>query len=197
MSSLILITGFGPYEDVEENPSGRLVERLDSDPPDGVEVAPRILPVTFRGAPAELDDALASLEPRRPDAILGLGNRKKGKTFRIERRATTSLVVGRPDVLGVDAVDLQLPAGPDLDTSLELDPLANALVRGGVEKVEISEDAGGYVCERVYRHALERGVELGIPVVFVHVPALDHVTLGSQFRPIRMLVTALAQMVVA
>ena len=36
---LLLVTGFGPYEDVEENPSGRLVERLDLDPPAGVEIA--------------------------------------------------------------------------------------------------------------------------------------------------------------
>ena len=47
---LLLVTGFGPYEDVEENPSGRLVERLDLDPPAGVEIAARILPVSFRGS---------------------------------------------------------------------------------------------------------------------------------------------------
>lgn len=194
---LILVTGFGPYEEVEENPSARLVERLDAEPPEGVELSVRILPVSFRGAPAELDDALEALDPRRPDLIVGLGVHKKGKTFRLERRATTTLKPGRPDVLGVDGADVPLSPGPDLQTTLDLDELTETLRKAGAKKVEVSDDAGGYVCERLYRHALERGRELGVPVLFVHVPALEHVSLGVQLRSLRSLLTALARRVAA
>ena len=69
---LILVTGFGPFENVEENPSARLVERLDADPPESAEIAARILPVSFRGATSEIDAALAALEPRRPAAMLAV-----------------------------------------------------------------------------------------------------------------------------
>ena len=194
---LLLVTGFGPYEDVEENPSGRLVERLDLDPPAGVEIAARILPVSFRGSVAELDDALTALEPRTPAAILSLGVRKKGQHFRLERRAASTLVEGRPDILGVDAAELGLVPGPELTTTLDMAPLSDALRAGGADEVEVSDDAGGYVCERVYRHALERGAELGVPAVFLHVPALRHVSLAKQLRPVRMLVSALARQVAA
>jgi pyroglutamyl-peptidase len=194
-SPLILVTGFGPYEEVEENPSARIVERLDADPPDGIELFARILPVSFRGATSGLDAALAALAPRRPDALLSLGVHKKGKRFRIERRATTRLKSGRPDMLGVDAKDLQLADAPALETTLDIDPLAAALEQGGASSVDISDRAGGYVCERLYRHALERSVELGFPSLFIHLPAMRHVSVEKQFRPMRSLLIALARQV--
>ena len=194
-SPLVLVTGFGPYEEVEENPSARIAERLDADPPDGLELSVRILPVTFRGSVSELDAALAALEPRRPDAILCIGAQKKGKRFRVEKRATTELKAGRPDMLGVDAKELQLGAAPALETALDVEALAAALVQGGAKDPEVSEDAGGYVCERIYRHALERGDELEIPAVFLHVPSTKHVSVDKQFRPVRSLLVALARQV--
>ncbi len=192
VNPLILVTGFGPYEDVEENPSGRLAERLDTEPPKGVELSVRILPVSFRGALAELDLALDALHPRRPDALLLLGVHKQGKGFRLERRATTTLKRGRPDVLGVDGAEVASHDGPDLLTEFELEPLAGILAKGGAKQVEISDDAGGFVCERVYYYALLRGRELGFPALLLHVPALRHVALGAQLRPLRLLVGALA-----
>lgn len=192
---LILVTGFGPFENVEENPSARLVERLDADPPESAQIAARILPVSFRGATSEIDAALAALEPRRPAAMLLLGVHKKGRIFRLEKRATTRLKPGRPDMVGVDGKSVQIAEAPDLETTLDVDALASALTDGGAPGVEISEDAGGYVCERSYRHALERGVELAIPAVFVHVPAIKHVSVDKQVRPMRALVSALAHQV--
>lgn len=194
---LILVTGFGPFEEVEENPSGRLAERLDADPPPRVEIASRILPVSFRGAGSEIDAALTALEPRRPDAMLLMGVYKKGERFRLERRATTALKAGRPDVLGLEAEALSIAEAPDLETGLDVDALVAALEGAGATDVEVSEDAGGYVCERAYRHAMERGVELTIPTIFLHVPPIKRLGLDQQLRPVRALVTELARQATA
>ena len=50
----------------------------------------------------------------------------------------------------------------------------------GAGEPELSADAGGYVCERTYRHGLERGLELAVPALFLHVPPADVLPVTSQ-----------------
>ena len=57
MERTLLITGFGPFEGVDDNPSGQLAQALHA-PPRRVGVE---LPVTFRGAPVAMDAALAKI----------------------------------------------------------------------------------------------------------------------------------------
>lgn len=175
---LFLITGFGSFESVSRNPSGALARELDGDPGVvGVE-----LPVSFRGSAAAFDEALATLAPGRPDFLLAMGVHP-GAGFRLERRAGAALAVGRTDNDGEtgDVVSGAMGGGAgDLATDLDLPALAAELGDLGVGQVKISEDAGGYVCERIYRHALVRGEELGCPALFLHVPPLKQVPLESQ-----------------
>jgi len=81
-----------------------------------------------------------------------------------------------------------LPAGEDLESGLDLDALVEGLVREGIADVRVSEDAGGYVCERFYHHLLACGDRLGCPAVFVHVPLLEIVDLERQCEVVRRLV---------
>ena len=196
MSALrLLVTGFGPFEDVEDNPSARIVERLDADPPDDIELVVRILPVSFRRSASGLDSALKAMEPNGPDAILALGLHSSGTSFRVERRATTNLEDGRPDVLGVESSSIRLPKSEILTMSLDLDALRESLDQQGVPAAEISEEAGGYVCERLYFHALKRAQSLGIPAVFLHVPPFEELGLEAQLRSVRQFISALARQI--
>lgn len=188
--ALLLVTGFGAFEAVEDNPSGALARALASDPGVfGVQ-----LPVTFQGSGEAWDDALASLEPRRPAALLSMGVHP-GSSFRLESRAGTELLRDRPDTTGETGAALcGAMGGPegDLFTGLELAPLEEALRSGGwTAAIELSSDAGGYVCERIYRHVLVRGAELGVPGLFLHVPPLAVANLEEQLGPVRALVAAL------
>jgi pyrrolidone-carboxylate peptidase len=177
-SPLFLITGFGSFESVSENPSGALARELDGDPGVvGVEI-----PVSFRGSAAALDAALERLAPLRPDFLLALGVHP-GDGFRLERRAGAALAPGRTDNDGEtgEVVSGVMGGGAgDLATDLDLPVLAAELGGLGLGDVTVSEDAGGYVCERIYRHALVRGNELGCPALFLHVPPLKSVSLGRQ-----------------
>jgi len=185
----LLITGFGAFERVEENPSGALARALDAE--EGVVGVE--LPVTFRGSAEAWDAALAAL-PVRPAALLSLGVHP-GPSFRLEQRAGPSLLTDRPDSAGETgaAVSGAMGGGEgDLFTSLELDALADALRAGGwTGEIERSADAGKYVCERIYRHVLVRGAELGVPGLFLHVPPLATVPVEEQLAPVRALVQAL------
>jgi pyrrolidone-carboxylate peptidase len=189
-SALLLISGFGAFEGVEENPSGALARTLDGDPGVvGVE-----LPVTFRGSAQAWDEALAGLAPRRPVALLSLGVHPRA-SFRLERFAGATLSMDRPDCAGETGAEVSgsMGGGPgDLATTFELEPLADALRAGGWEgEVEHSQDAGGFVCQRIYRHVLVRGAELGVPGLFLHVPPLAAAPLERQAGPVRALVDAL------
>lgn len=144
----LLVTGFGPFDDVVFNPSGAIARALGESPPIGWQVTDALLPVTFSGAPEAIDEALSGFSVR-PDLMLGLGVHR-GRSFRLERRA---------------CVDRE-----ELVTDIDVREQALGLSRAGAGSVVISNDAGKYVCERAYHQLLLRGAELRTPALFLHVP---------------------------
>lgn len=185
----VLVTGFGPFLDVTANPSGTLAKRLAATPPDGVEVVGRVLPVSYARTPVALAAAMA--EVAAPRAMLALGLHR-GSWLRLEARARARLDSPAPDAEGVHGLDLPPLGRRDLECSLDLERLASALRAAGAPDVRISRDAGGYLCERVYYDLLRAGQTLGLPALFVHVPALDLLGLDIQERVLRALVVELA-----
>ena len=184
----LLVTGFGAFEAVEDNPSGALARALDGERG----VVGVLLPVTFRGSAEAFDAALDGME-QRPEVILCSGVHP-GSEFRLERRAGAHLGSDRVDNEGEtgDVVSGSMGGGEGyLSTDLDLEALAEVMRAGGASNVRVSKDAGGYVCERIYRHALVRGGELGIPTLFLHVPPLGVQSVREQLPPVRALVEAL------
>src|SRR5215207_4769267 len=97
---LVLVSGFGPFEAVEVNPSGEVARVLAEDPPSGLRVLARVLPVSFERAPRVWDELLEACGDERPALCLGLGVARKAG-FRIERfGAPTFKLVARPDADG-------------------------------------------------------------------------------------------------
>jgi pyrrolidone-carboxylate peptidase len=188
MQAQLLITGFGPFAGVDHNPSGELARLLGQRPDcHGCE-----LPVTFRGAAEGLDRELEALgQPAL--GILSLGVHR-GPGFRLEHRAGGAIVGEREDNEGVTVSSLGL-AGPDRETSLDLDALEDALRAAGAMKVRQSRDAGAYVCERTYSHGLQRGAELGIQALFLHVPPGEEQSVGDQLPLVSALVDGLLRQV--
>jgi pyroglutamyl-peptidase len=195
VGATLLVTAFGPFPGVLRNPSREIALALERDPPAGLFVVARELPVTFEGAPAAVDELVAGCG-RRPDGLLGLGVQRRA-TLRLERRARGRLTGSRADNAGRTQDDLGLDLGPDHECTLDLDELARELVTAGVPDVEVSSDAGGYVCERTYYQLLERGRELGVPALFLHVPPVEAMDPLEQTRHVRVLVALLARRLVA
>jgi pyroglutamyl-peptidase len=189
VAPLLFLTGFEPFVDVLENPSGLVAARLVAAPPAGLRLAGGVLPVSIERAPAAFDGLLAAA-PGAPAAVIGLGV-QRGGWFRLERRAHAGLRSPKRDNDGRPADGVTLAGAAVLETALDLEALAAALRAGGAADVRLSEDAGGFVCERIYHHALTRAAELGIPAVFLHVPPLDAVPLDAQVAAVAAMLAAI------
>ena len=98
---LALLTGFGPFQGVTENPSGLVAQAVGADSPPGLEVRGAVLPVTFEGVAPKLRELLDS-DDRTPELILGMGVHQ-GSTFRLESRASATLGSEKKDNDGVAA----------------------------------------------------------------------------------------------
>jgi pyroglutamyl-peptidase len=181
---LVLVTGFGPFERVRSNPSRAIAAALERRPPEGVRVRACELPVSFVGAPREVERFVARHAAERPVLLLGLGVQKLGY-FRFERRARGRYTTKRIDNDGTAGADLRRRVGPDRRTKLDLRSLARLLRSAGARDVRVSNDAGGYVCERTYHALLTAGAKHGIDAVFLHVPPAKVTRASVQARLVR------------
>lgn len=185
----MLVTGFGPFEKRRFNPSRVVAAALERQPPRGVRVLARELPVSFRGAPREVERFVARHARQRPVLLLGLGV-QRASWFRFEQRARGVFSTERVDNDGVAGAELGGRVGPTLHTEIDVRRLARLLREAGAHDVRLSNDAGGYVCERTYHALLSAGREHGIPAVFLHVPPAAAVASRKQTQLVRALLRA-------
>ena len=152
----VLVTGFGAFPGVPENPTAALARAVDGARVGPATVIGRVLPVSYARGP---DAAIAAARDERVSLVIGLGVATQRPGVCVERRGLR-VAEGRPDVDGATACGLE---GPDeVPSTVDVERLARAL------GATVSDDAGGYVCNAwLYRvaHALQ------VPVAFVHVPA--------------------------
>ncbi|MCJ7597106.1 MAG: pyroglutamyl-peptidase I [Methyloceanibacter sp.] len=168
----ILLTGFGPFPGVPDNPSARLVETLagvGSFAPRDCELRTEILPTEW-GAVAMLVPRL--LKSVQPDVTIHFGVSRQARSLRIERSAHNH-ILPRIDAAGV------LPArrtihvdGPArLDSNVHVPRLAATLRENGVP-ANSSAHAGSYLCNFLYYHSLAWAMsrDAAAKMLFVHIP---------------------------
>ena len=181
----LVVSGFGPFEDVPLNPSGQIALELPVRASWDAPVAGGVLPVSFRRAPVAFDRLLLSLPA--PRGLLPIGVHP-GEGFRVEERAGGRFEIhDRPDMDGGVAAEVG-EAGEDRETVVDAEALAEVLREAGAPAVEVSRDAGGYVCERLYHHVLGLSAALGVPAVFLHVPPPEVLPVERQVELVAALV---------
>lgn len=167
----ILICAFGPFPGVPVNPSQQLAHdllRLRRPALSDSEMALEILPTRW--------DALARLDARLdtfdPDAVLLLGVAARRRSVSIEMLAANATRAA-PDAARRHPPARRLVAkGPyRLRSPVAAAAQAIALRRAGIAAAA-SRDAGRYLCNASYFHALAwAGRQDGVrPVLFVHLP---------------------------
>lgn len=157
----VLVTGFGPFLSVTDNPAAQLARAMhepEGDPP----IHGLVIPVSYLRGPQEAVQAARRLGVR---MVIGLGVATGRDHVCVER-------VGR---LGLD------PTAPDVDQDhrerVDDDAGAPELVRASLPVelfaqamgARLSDDAGTYVCNAWLYHVARALPDL--PVGFVHVPA--------------------------
>ncbi len=188
----VAVTGFGPFFQVEENPSEAIARGLAQRPPAGVEVRAVVLPVTIEGSAQALDAWLAEQGEPGPVGLLSLGVHR-GPEFRLERQARGVLTSVKPDNDGRLPEGVRL--GADRSAALDVDGLAAVLDGVADEDVYVSDDAGGFICERVYHHVLGYAEARGVPGLFLHVPPLPPLDSGAKMQLLERQVASVQRLV--
>lgn len=168
----VLVTGFEPFGDVEENPSQLIVEKLAQQGVEGVILATAVLPVDMHQAPQKLEEIVQETQP---DAIIALGVAASRDKICLERVFINLLDFGIPDNGGQQVHDLPivLDGPPAYFTRLPVRPMLQALKQADIP-VKLSLTAGAYLCNQVSYHLLHWLTQQGIdiPAGFVHLPML-------------------------
>ena len=161
----VLVTGFEPFGGDGENASAMAVQALSARWSGPHQLVVEILPVEFDGAVTALQ---AAVRRHRPDLVLGVGEAGGRVAVTPERHGRNLIDARIPDNAGRQPTPGPIDGGPVLrPATLDVDDLVVRLRAEGLP-AEVSEDAGGFVCNRV-AVAL---ADLEVPAAFVHVPAV-------------------------
>ena len=173
----ILLTGFGPFGSHETNPTEDIVNTFPSLIPvknpfgrgsSEVSIEKRVLSVDESGSNWTADE----LNQREWDAILHLGLCGDCTVPRIELRAQDRLEMRISDNSGRQVQKGQLSGTGDLQTPV---PVKRWNTSEWAVDVELSNDAGQYICNETYFRTLEAldAHKFAIPCLFLHVPTID------------------------
>lgn len=169
----VLVTGFGPFPGVRDNPSGRLMDWIGERRmrlPRHIELKTACVPTCWAEAETFVSDVLPAYDP---DVALHFGVHSRARSLRIEKVARNR-AGGQPDAAGMCASGAHLMAGAPtaLRATIDADKLVSALRARGIA-AEASINAGRYLCNALLFHSLFQAGE-GSPRLtgFVHIPPL-------------------------
>jgi pyroglutamyl-peptidase len=164
----VLLTGFGPFPGVPENPSGWLAETLAATTGGhGFEPHGTVLPTEWA--------AVAALAPRlhaelQPLVTIHFGVSARATGLRLERTAHNR-AEPRADACGAkpDCQTVSRDGAARIETRLPVTALA-AQLRAQGHDARVSQSCGRYLCNYLYYHSLARTGREGGDALFVHVP---------------------------
>ena len=192
----LLITGFAPFGGDKINPAWQAVQAL----PETVgqwELVKREVPVTFRGAPAALFEAMDACEP---DAVLMIGLAARRGAVTPVRQGYNEIVARIPDNEGNQPQNEPIvPGGPEiLCSTLPVEDMAEAIAALGIP-ARLSDSAGRYVCNTLLYSALYRLEQSDdpVPAAFIHVPATPEMGLDVPTLPLEEIIQALTAAILA
>ena len=167
-SSRLLICGFGPFPGAPDNPSARIVERLEAQAwaPPGWTAAYAAIPTTWAGA---FEAVVAALRSSPVEAVLVIGVAPGATALRVETQARRHGGETRPDAAGATCASAAIPAnGPAIAAAdLPADAMVAAIAAQGLP-AEVSTDAGDYLCNHVFYRLLTEA--RSIRAAFLHIP---------------------------
>jgi len=180
----ILLTGFGPFDDIIANPTSAIVERLAAEVFIEHELTTQVLPVSFERSTAVVRQLMSK---ENFDIIVLLGVAGNASRFRIETLGRNIDNARIPDCDGGRPENEKIvEGGGDLLTAtIDTQKLLEILLSEGFD-VALSDHAGGYVCNHVYYSTLHTIIDgdLKTRCVFLHVPPAE-----DSFMPAKECVT--------
>jgi len=171
----LFVTGFGPFGNIADNPSGWIAENL------GLPHA--LIPVSWSAA----DEFIQNFPQDRFDALLLMGV-AASRTELTPELFAWNIIGPNPDVDGIARPGLIDSDGPDrLPASLwTADQVADWDATG---VTSFSLHPGTYLCNYIFYRALQRlpSVRVG----FLHVPGDDHMDRETQLARVQTIIGSL------
>jgi len=196
----VVIAGFGPFPGAPSNPSDHLataLARRRRPALAGVEITSHVFATAYDAVDRDLPKLLA----RGPNVLLIFGLAARRPHICIETRARNARSILFPDVSGWLPRRAAIEAGQcALTGNAPFPRLLNTLHRAALP-ARLSRDAGTYLCNYAYWHALQ-GVRGGQPLVqFVHIPWTSALPRRGTFTrrapPLSRLVSGCEQLLIA
>jgi pyroglutamyl-peptidase len=170
MSSYIL-TGFGPFGDVVENPSSENLKFLVPIFPNNIRKIQLNVPVSVSGADECLEELLASLVDEEC-TVVHFGVSERSDCILIEQFGYNEMTFRFPDADGnvFDNAVIDINGAEKLETVLNLSCISHP-------RVKVSTDPGRYICNYIYYRSLQR---IGPRCLFIHVPPYSKMSREDQ-----------------
>ena len=177
MSKKILITGFGPFPGVDENPCTALIDSLAAyfnGSVNGHHIEFMHLETTYHQG---LHSFRAKLSSYQPDLTICFGVHSGADGFRLERVARNQANIAAADAYGYTPIlpVLEQQGLAEYVSRLPLDAIQEALDEAHIDN-HINEDAGSYLCNASFyylMHYLETKNPNGLGG-FIHIPQAEH-----------------------
>jgi pyroglutamyl-peptidase len=197
----VLLVGFGPFPGAPFNPSALLVRALARRRRPAfanLNLTTHVFATTYDAVDVDLPKLFAD----RPDIVLMFGLAGRRRALCIETRARNAASLLFPDAGGFTPRrgDI-LPGGPPALRGPA--PFADLLgaVRSVPMPMRLSRDAGRYLCNYAYWHALRRVRDRRPLVQFVHIPPVVFAPRqrrrGNRLASFRLVVAAAERLLVA
>ena len=188
-----LVTGFGPFEGVADNPTERIARYFEQNPEyNGAEVDGRVFEVTME----DIKKVPKMLDRGRYAAALHFGVNTYIDCINVERVALNVDDFRLPDNKGAQPVDRPIRRGGEnaLFATLPLRAIISRL-EGLKVPVKMSNTAGTYLCNHLMYESLYhiRKHRLRTLSGFVHVPPLEKVGAEDQLRAAKAILDVLME----
>jgi pyroglutamyl-peptidase len=188
--SVFVLTGFGPFPGVGDNPTPQIATEAASRVP-WLDVRVLEVPTVFGEAWPVLEARLESIGPRLA-GVFSLGVAIKRRQIDIETVAFNRRALDRPDAAGRRAPGIAVRPGeaPERHVTFDASAFAQRLRDQG-HAVRTSPSAGDYLCNEIFYELLawQRRVGFRGAAGFVHVPALSSLSLGPSAAAIAALLS--------
>jgi pyroglutamyl-peptidase len=170
IESKVLVTGFGPFNIYDVNPSQLIAEELNEKKINEIEIVGIVLPVDFEES---VNVTIHAIEDYNPVIIIQVGLSPKAHLIELEKVGINLKVIpfGEPDWFFPRKID---PDGPFLRLSLVNTRKLVLDLRESNISVQQSFFAGTYICNTVFYETLGyiECHNLSIKTLFIHVPFL-------------------------
>ena len=193
-----IVTGFGPFQGVTENPTSmivnNLIDYLCKEGLSSLASSIRTLPIiqtTADDARTQIDRLEKEIceERQRDDSIvyvlLHLGVNVEGESFQLETCAYNEASFRIPDEMGFQPSNLPISkgaaTGSQLFTTLDVPELVESMNRTCGDAVA-SSDPGRFVCNYTYYCSLDKCCNQKAECLFLHVPPLSRASLPKQLH---------------